>query len=100
MKKDGRRNPPSVPSSVSCLLSSAFCLLTPNLQPLFRRHFRARRIVGFQIANRVLDACEDRFEERRDRVVPLVMAVGLVEKTALTLSADPAERVVVVAARI
>src|SRR4051812_45735242 len=96
MRRAGRTvtRPPALvclPSSVFCLLNSVFCLLL--------RAFGARRIVSLQVAQRILDAGQDVLEERRDCVVPLVVAVRLVEQAALALAADVAQREVMVGAR-
>src|SRR5690349_9841479 len=51
----------------------------------------ARRIVGLEVAERVLDPGEDVLEHRPHRVDPLAVAVGLVEHAALAFTTDPAQ---------
>src|SRR5215471_18934816 len=57
-------------------------------------------VVRFQIAERVLHACEQVFHHRFERIDALVVPEGHVEHPPLSIALDPAEAVVMIRTRI
>src|SRR6476469_4217724 len=93
---------PGSTASARSIGSCGFRLQT-NERPLLSSRLHARldagTVVGLEIAERVLNAGEQMLEQRRHRVVPLVVAVRHVEQPSFTLTTDPAQCVVVIGPR-